>query len=129
MRHAVNPSLQDPDIAIQNRHSCALVRYEARYLLKFPCDPCLPVPCACAATPLLQSIALQDIEIAPRSSRGFFLVVHIMGYALGSCVVAIIGYFIATQASLGWRLLFAMGTLPAMAVLAITPWLYETPQR
>lgn len=72
---------------------------------------------------------MQDIEIAPRTSRGFFLLVHVLGYAFGCCAVAVVGYFVATQNSLGWRLLFAMGTLPALAVLAVTPWLYETPHR
>jgi len=56
-------------------------------------------------------------------------VVHIVGYAVGSCVVAVIGYLVSSPSNLGWRLLYAMGTLPAMAVLVITPWLYETPHR
>jgi hypothetical protein len=72
---------------------------------------------------------MQDIEIAPRTSRGFFLLVHILGYAFGCCAVAVVGYFVSGQNDLGWRLLFAMGTLPALAVLAVTPWLYETPHR
>lgn len=72
---------------------------------------------------------MQDIEIAPRNSRGFFLLVHIVGYAFGSCAVAVVGYVVANQSDLGWRLLFAMGTLPALTVLMVTPWLYETPHR
>jgi MFS family permease len=72
---------------------------------------------------------MQDIEIAPRNSRGFFLLVHIVGYAFGSCAVAVVGYVVANQSDLGWRLLFAMGTLPALTVLLVTPWLYETPHR
>lgn len=72
---------------------------------------------------------MQDIEIAPRNSRGFFLLVHIVGYAFGSCAVAVVGYVVANQSDLGWRLLFAMGTLPAFTVLLVTPWLYETPHR
>lgn len=93
------------------------------------------VGCSCALMSCarcvlrMQSVAMQDIEIAPRTSRGFFLLVHVLGYAFGCCAVAVVGYFVATQSSLGWRLLFAMGTLPALAVLAVTPWLYETPHR
>lgn len=72
---------------------------------------------------------MQDIEIAPRTSRGFFLLVHILGFALGSIAAAVVGYFVSSQGQLGWRLLFAMGTLPTVTVLMVTPWLYETPQR
>jgi MFS family permease len=72
---------------------------------------------------------MQDIEIAPRNSRGVFLLVHILGVALGACAVSMVGYFVANQSNLGWRLLFAMGMLPAMAVLIVTPWMYETPHR
>lgn len=40
---------------------------------------------------------MQDIEIAPRNSRGVFLLVHILGVALGACVVSMVGYFVANQ--------------------------------
>jgi hypothetical protein len=89
--------------------------------------PCCPAFCWLSLAH--QSVAMQDIEIAPRNSRGFFLLVHIVGYAFGSCAVAVVGYVVANQSDLGWRLLFAMGTLPAFTVLLVTPWLYETPHR
>jgi hypothetical protein len=76
-----------------------------------------------------QSVALQDLEIAPRTSRGFFLMVHVLGYAFGCCAVAVVGYLVSSQSDLGWRLLFATGTLGPLAQLMVTPWLYETPHR
>jgi MFS family permease len=77
----------------------------------------------------LQSVGLQNVEAASRSSRGQFIVMHELGAAAGACLSAFIGLFVADQPPLGWRLMFGMGVLPAAAVLCVVPWLYETPHR
>uniref|UniRef100_A0A383VJ39 Major facilitator superfamily (MFS) profile domain-containing protein n=1 Tax=Tetradesmus obliquus TaxID=3088 RepID=A0A383VJ39_TETOB len=76
---------------------------------------------------LYLSTGLQVVEVAPRTSRGRFLMGHHLGVAFGTVLSAVLGFFIADQGALGWRLLFGVAVLPAAAVLVVVPWLYETP--
>jgi hypothetical protein len=52
---------------------------------------------------LLQSTGLQVVEIAPRTSRGRFLMGHQLGVAFGTVLSAVLGFFVADQVRcLGW---------------------------
>ena len=70
------------------------------------------------------------MEALPTESRGFFSGVLQQGYAFGYLIAAIVYYFVfllVPNPSLAWRVMFAIGVLPALLVVFIRLGVPESP--
>lgn len=65
-------------------------------------------------------------EFAKAARRGQFFILYELSFSFGLLIVAVLGYFLVPL--LGWRILFAIGGIPAIPVIFLRRLLPESPR-